>query len=289
MSNADKQGDILRAMRQCLEPIAEILLRSGVSYEQFSDACKLAFVQTASRRFGVRGRETNISRVAVMTGLSRKEVTRLKTRLLEDQDVASQHAATPAAMVLAGWHTDADFVDDTGRPLVLPFDAEFPSLAALVTRYAGDVPPGAVRAELKRAQAVEEQADGRLKVLKRYFVPPLIDEKLVNSIELMLAGLAATIARSADPDRAQPGHIHRFVFSDTLSASAVRLFRNVARQRSQELLESLDDWLGSNQVQSEFADEPVAEQRVGVGVFYYEGPKPAGGKTAQERPLSDLK
>jgi len=268
---AGSRAEILTAMQRCLEPIAEFLLRAGVSYEEFEDLAKAAFVETAFRKFGVRGRATNISRVAVITGLSRKEISRIR----QDSNavlVRKADSSSPAALVLAGWHTDERFVDENGRPLALPFESGTPTFSDLVKLYAGDVTPGSVRSELKRAGAVSENSNRELIALKRYFVPAAIDDKLASSIGSMLYGLAATIAHNSNPNRTAAGRIQRFVFSDSLGPSAVRLFRNVARQRSEQFVETLDDWLASNQglVEHDVDPQESDRRRVGVGVYYFE-------------------
>jgi hypothetical protein len=252
-----------------LEPLAEVLLRSGVSYLDFEEVSKAAFVKKALNSFGLRGRSTNLSRVAVMTGLSRKEIARLRDSLLLRESASSN---SPAALVLGGWHTDKDFVDEYGRPLRLPFDTQSRSFSDLVRIYAGDVPAGAVRSELRRAGAIEEDAKGSLVPLKRHFVPATVDDKLVSSINTMLYGLASTIAFNSNPQRTGQGRIQRFVYSDSLSYAAVRLFRNIARQRGEQFLESLDDWIASNQEVREATEDPDRKDkfRVGVGMYYFE-------------------
>ena len=269
--NSNCREDILVAMERFLEPVAEFLLRAGVSYQEFEELAKAAFVSTAVNKFGVRGRATNVSRVAVMTGLSRKEISKIRENSLTEL-TAKRAPASPAAMVLAGWHTNDSFVDDYGRPLPLSFELDAPSFSDLVRIYAGDVPAGAVRSELKRAGAIAEDEHGKLVAHKRYFVPSKVDEKLASSIGTMLYGLAATIANNSNSDRTGEGRIQRFVYSDSLSPPAIKLFRNIARQRAEQLVENLDDWLGSNQGLpiSDLANSTQVARRVGVGVYYFE-------------------
>ena len=77
----DIQRQILGAFLIALRPMARILLKFGIGFREFSEVMKTAFVDVATRDFGLRGRPTNISRVAVMTGLTRKEVRRLREKL----------------------------------------------------------------------------------------------------------------------------------------------------------------------------------------------------------------
>ena len=267
----DGKSRIRKAIRVCIRPMAEFLLRAGVSYREYEEASKLAFAEAAIKSFGVRGRPTNNSRVAAMTGLARKEVSRLRA-LIESEGVTATAATSPAGLVLAGWFSDRDFIGNDGNPRVLTFDGGDSSFSTLVGRYAGDVPAGAIRAELKRSGAVEELEDGTLRALQRHFVPHEALERLSSSVEIILHALASTIAHNSNPNRTEAGRIERFVFSDSLKLKAVPEFRLEARRKAQALLEELDDWLAERDDRGEESEEKPADFRVGVGVFYYEGP-----------------
>ena len=64
------------ACRTLLRPIALILLRGGITWKEFAELSKSVFVSVATDEFGIRGRPTNVSRVSILTGISRKEVNR---------------------------------------------------------------------------------------------------------------------------------------------------------------------------------------------------------------------
>ena len=58
-------------------PVARCMLQSGIGLREFSKISKIAFIKVATADYGIRGRPTNISRVAVMTDLTRKEVKKV--------------------------------------------------------------------------------------------------------------------------------------------------------------------------------------------------------------------
>ena len=63
--------------------------------------------------------------------------------------------------------------------------------------------------------------------------------------------------------------MQRVAFSDRIVPAAVPLFRQVARKRSTDFVQSVDDWLSSNEVR---LDEHARQgDYVAVGVFYFEG------------------
>lgn len=273
--NSDIQLRMLNAVFACLLPIARLLLRAGITYRQFDSVAKRAFVQEALAETDVRGRATNTSRVAVKTGLSRKYVRRIRESMADAANSEYANATDqsgPPSRVLHTWHADARFLDSSGRPRNLLFQDEDNGFCALVRAVAGDVPPGAVRAELKRAGAIIELDDGSLQAVKRYYVPGDVDEKAITVISGMLFPMAAGIAHNANPVRTADGFIQRFAFSDHLDPQSRLEFKHWSRMQATHFIESMDDWLAVHEYTAE-GDQPVSDRATaGIGVFYYEGP-----------------
>ena len=73
MSN-DTKSLLQSVCRQILRPLASMLLKCGMTWKEFSDISKSVFVEAATEEFGIDGRPTNVSRVSILTGISRKEV-----------------------------------------------------------------------------------------------------------------------------------------------------------------------------------------------------------------------
>ena len=66
------------ALERLLRPVARLLIRNNFSFRDFNEVAKLVFVDEASKLYGIRGRPTNTSRIAVLVGLTRREVARLR-------------------------------------------------------------------------------------------------------------------------------------------------------------------------------------------------------------------
>jgi len=285
--NSAPQIRLLQAIGKCLRPMARMMLRSGIGYRQFAELAKVAFVQEALGEKDGRGRMTNLSRVAIRTGLSRKEVSRLKARI-EDLSRAApsahedDHHSGHAARVLQLWYADARFLDSSGSPRELSFAAPGVSFSSIVKAAGGDVPPGAVRAELLEADAVVELDGGSLKPIKRYFVPADVGEELLVGFTHIVLPVLEGLARNTD-DRCSQPFIQRLAYSDRLLPAAVPLFREVARERASGFVQSVDDWLSSNELPSD--SEVDRQYRVGLGVFYYEGVP--SGPTGQTEDAED--
>jgi len=121
---------VLAAARQWLKPLVHVLMRCGVTWKDFSELAKAAYVEVATEQFGKRGRPTNVSRTAVLTGLARREVRTQRKRL----DVTPQAwtgYVTKASLVLSAWHQDPRFLDSYGMPALLPLDGDGSTFTAL--------------------------------------------------------------------------------------------------------------------------------------------------------------
>ena len=276
--NSGIQDRVLAATITCLRPLARVLLRSGINYRQFAEAAKNAFLEEAANERDPRGRVTNVSRIAVRTGLSRKEVARVRDKREQQMKVAGDligeiQSAGHAARTLQFWYSDARFLDSSGKPKELPFSGDGATFTAVVRAVGGDVPAGAVRAELLEAGSIVEAGSGSLRAVKRYFVPGNVGEDLVIGLTQIVQPVIEGLARNTGVERADP-FVQRLAYSDRLIPSAVPLFRHIARGRCADFVQSIDDWLSSNEIGSETkVDSSV---RVGVGVFYFEGSVPGG-------------
>jgi len=131
----------------------------------------------------------------------------------------------------------------------------------------GDVPAGAVRAELLAAGAIEETPGGQLRALKRYFIPGDLGEDMVVGFKHIVAPLLAGLAHNSSSPK-DKAYLQRIAYSDSLAARDVIRFRDLASKQGEEFIQSVDDWLGENE---QGGKEPSAScPRVGIGVFYFE-------------------
>ena len=154
----DKNNRLNIAFLLLLQPIARLFLRFGRGYREYSELSKAAFVAVAGEDYGVHGRPTNASRIAAMTGLTRKEISRIRGRI-DNQQAAVTERATPLQEVLAGWRTSEEFRDASGRPAALPLGDGQGSFRSLIRQFAGDIPEGAMRKELQRIGAIDADDD----------------------------------------------------------------------------------------------------------------------------------
>ncbi len=181
------QNTLAHAVFKLLRPLARILLKHGISYGEFAEIAKMSFVDVAEKEFLIEGRKQSVSRVCVLTGIHRKDVNRLRDRLLDD-DIDLEPLGR-AARVIGGWLSDTEFQTKAGRPAQLPFDGDTASFAALVKRYSGDMPVRAVLDELKRAGTVDVSQTGKLKLITEGYVPKKSGEQLIQVLGICAGDL----------------------------------------------------------------------------------------------------
>lgn len=265
----DIQRQILSALLLVLRPIARALLRAGIGYREFAEISKTAFVDVAGKDYGLRGRPTNISRVAVMTGLTRKEVRRIRDKT-EGGDETGLTKITPMAQVMHRWYTESEFLDDNGGPLVLRFDGESPSFAGLVRKFGGDIPPGAMRTELKRIGAVEEIESGDLVARKRSVVGLENHEKLISGLAYVLYPAALAMEHNTSSAADSEHWVHLSASTQSVRRNDLGRIRRISSDRASEFIESVDDFLAAYETLYETEDEQRSNRAVGLGVFYFE-------------------
>ena len=265
------QKSILKALLLFLKPIARALLNAGIGHREFTEISKTAFVDVATADYGLRGRPTNISRVAVMTGLTRKEVRRIRDKSEAGEETLITRS-TPMAEILHRWYTDSEYQDAEGQPVNLDFEGEDPSFSSLVRKYGGDIPPGAMRTELKRIQAIEELDDGQLRILKRNVSGLDVNERLANGLATVMYPAAVTLALNTSPP-AEETWIHRTAATRYVRKDDIPRLRRICSERLAEFSESIDDLFVAYETLYETDRSDAPERAVGVGVFYFEEDK----------------
>jgi hypothetical protein len=171
--------------------------------------------------------------------------------------------------VISAWHEDADYLDASGKPAVLPLEGPAPSFASLARTYAGDLPVNALLTELRRVQAVVDEEGDRLKIVSRSFLTVDVDPEYVRILSTQLEDLGATIFHNVSPPKGSPRRMQRFVANENMPPSKVSEFQEYATRAGQELLEKFDGWLTQREV-------PMEERsgsrmtRTGVGIYFFE-------------------
>lgn len=265
---------VVGAVGRALRPVVRVLIHFGITFPTFATLLKGLYVDVAEREYDVPGRPMTDSRVTLLTGVHRKDVSRLRAQPPAGPESV---AASPslAAQVLARWLGDAAFLAPDGTPLALPRAGAGPSFEGLVAGISKDIRPRALLDELLRTGLVEERADSRLTLAARAHLPHGDLDKLAHYFGRNLADHAAAAGHNLTGGT--PPFLERAMFHDGLSAESIETLRGEAERLGMDMLIRLNRLAG--ELSARDAAAPGGKQRFTAGLYTYSAPDepPAGG------------
>ncbi len=259
-----------RALRRMAYPLARILLRYGISFEEFELIAKKAFVEVAATEFSLSNRPSSKSRIALLTGLNRREVARMLEQTGESETADDGHF-NRSARIVASWVRLPAYQDAQGRPAVLPLEGPDASFESLVRSHGTEIPMMTVLRELRNSGAVIETEDGKLQLSSAGYIPSASE---IDKLELLGTDVAALLS-TIDNNLQHPAHarFQRKVSFPRLSPTGVRLLEEKVHAQGQQLLLELDSLLAAHD-QAEDAPGHFA----GLGMYVFVEPPAEGQK-----------
>ena len=232
-----------RAVRMMLKPVIRLLVSQGVTHGDFSEAAKDVYVDVALSDFDKTGK-VNQSRIAILTGLTRKEVKNVIDRALIAAPVNKNYSRP--SRVLTGWHSDPRYIGPYGVPLELPYESSIdgvPSITALVRTYSGDMAPKQMLMELMRIGAVVELENSTYKAVRREFVADALSPELMERLGKIGRYFFSTVAANIEKKEMDDGCFDRRVFAEVgLSPQSIIDFDELIKDKGQAFLEEIDNW-----------------------------------------------
>jgi hypothetical protein len=259
---------LMQAVRRILRPLVRILLRNGIPCKAFTELVRQAYVDIADEEFTIEGKRQTAARIAVITGLNRKEVSRL--RGTPPLDTAAEVWRNRASHVLASWRRDREFLDLKEDPLDLPLYGESPNFTDLVRKHSGDMYPRSVADELLRLGAIEE-VDGRLRMTNRGYVPGADPEMIIDILGIDAAEFIETVDHNLQADSDAERLLQLKVLCDNLPAEHLEAFNRYSTRLSRPVLEELSRWLSERDKGRDWSGDDERMQ-VGLGIFQINRP-----------------
>lgn len=274
-----------QALLQMLVPLASLLLELGIGIGEFLSVAKLAYVRAArSQGKDATGAmlRPNATRIAVVTGLTRKDVASILAAG-DDEPTVSDRGRHRAERVLSGWWNDPEFQDEFGRPTILREQGPGKSFAALCERYSGDPRFSAILDELIRVQAVKQSSDGRIAALSRTYATVRWDPQGVLELGEELAEHCQTLLHNLrNPTRPR---LSRRIFNARLDPRYAPMLIRDLEQQLTTFGESVDDAVNATQY-TVAGDADHRTVKLGIGVYLFEG---AGDGPTAAPPVQSLR
>jgi hypothetical protein len=260
---------LLDAVRRMVTPVVRLLLHFGITFPVFSELIKRVYVQVADQEFALADREPTASRAALLTGIHRQEINRLRETLGAESEAPIEKASAAAALsprLLTAWTQVDRFLDASGQPSLLfrSTSQGEPSFEQLVESVSKDIRPRAVFDEWLRLSIVETEQDGRLKLNARVFVP---SESLPEKAQVM-ANIVGDHVSAAVHNLRGDGEpfFDRRVRVEGLAPEAMAQLRATVKQRGTAFLQEIN--AQAQRLSEGDVDGPT--HRMSIGLFEYE-------------------
>ncbi|MBN8999576.1 MAG: hypothetical protein J0H54_09305 [Rhizobiales bacterium] len=265
---SEKTGPSLDASKlqaplaRLLRPLVRLAIRSGGTFPALADLLRELYVNVAEHEFALPRRNQTDSRVSLLTGIHRKEVSRLR-------GAGTPVSVVPAAIsrtsrILARWLADREFTDEAGRPLPLPRSSDdgSPSFDRLVESVTRDVRPRAVLDEWLDRGLVVRDAEDRVALSESAFVPRSgSDQQLYYLGRNLHDHIAAAVS---NVEGVEPRFLERAVHYDGLSEDVAAALEARSRAIAMEALQT-----ANRDAHEATGPEPEGDWRWIFGVYVY--------------------
>lgn len=256
---------VFAVMLATVRPIASMLIQFGITYQDFDEVVKTAFVEAAGKLNHADSKRPNVSRISVSTGLSRKVVRLVQEQLLTSKVPRPEIRSLPSE-VLFVWHTDSRFSMSLGTPRELTWDTGGGSFCDLVKSCSATVSPSVMKGELLRVGAIVETEAGNLQAVRRSFIPSTREGRLIHGLQYGLRPLALTLAHNTNPDLGHDVRFQRIVWNFCVPKEQRAAMDALVTRRLEEFSQEIDDLISEATENLDRSESSV----FGVGLYHFE-------------------
>ena len=254
-----------RAFARLLRPLVRLAIQAGVTFPMLMDLLRGLYVEVATRDLLPDDRARTDSRVSLMTGVHRKELRRQRLVAVAPEPPA----LTLSSQVIGRWLGSPLLTGADGLPLPLPRLGAAPSFEALVGAVTRDIRPRALLDSWLDQAIATLDAEGRVVLQDRAFVPQADRETQLFYFARNLHDHAAAAGANVLTPGGAP-FLERSVHYDGLSAGAAAALESVAREAAMAtVLEVNRRALAIADADDRVADAGPRTHRVNLGVYVY--------------------
>ena len=269
LSDNTRALNLLRkAIRCILRPLVKAALQLGMPYQLFAMDVKTVYLEVAEAEFALTSRKQSAARVAIVTGISRKEISRIHKNNSDNPTDDDSPPVNRSARVISAWINDREFQRKSGEPLELPIDGDGASFTSLVRKSSGDMLVRAMLDELIRVGAVEMN-NKKVRLVNRSYIPVNCDAEKFRILGSDVAKLIETINHNIY-DQPQDAFFQRKVYYDNLPAETLDQIRALSREHGQRVLELLDKKIQKFDRDVNPKVKGTGQYTAGMGIYYFE-------------------
>lgn len=264
ISASESNSPIIGAIRHLLRPLVRLLLSQGISFQVFTELVRSAYVKVAEDEFRLADKPQTDSRISLLTGIHRREVSRLRN--IKTEAISLPQHASMSALLLTIWSGHPDYLDDLHSPRPLPRLARNDGISfeSMVRSVSKDFRARVVLDEWLRQGIVILDEEDRVHLVADAFVQPGIEEKVYyfgQNLHDHLAATAHNLAGSAPP------FLERCVFYDRLSAASVSELAEYSRSTGMKSLHAFNK--RAAELQHRDQGQADAVHRINFGIYNF--------------------
>jgi hypothetical protein len=227
-------------------------------------------VRLATERVTSECGRNSKSRVAIMTGLPRSEVTKILDSLDSlDSFPKTQLGQHPGRRVLAAWYENPRFLTATGDPAVLPIFGSGRSFEHLVSKHGAGIPVRAMLDELTQIDAVERLANQQVRAKSRVPILTGLTSSAITAVGERCGDLLQTLTNNVH--RASPLLFEATALVSDADSEMVPIVRREIAEQGATFVNGASSLLKrSRSKPGGIPSTSIAKCRVGVTVYYFE-------------------
>ncbi len=263
---------VTQLLHAILRPVVRFCLRHSLHLQDLIEAAKVVFVEEAEAELVSQGEKVTVSRLSLVSGLQRKEVTRV-----QEQAGSADYPQALLSRVIGQWQLDRRFSKKGGgaRPLAVSEGAS--SFRELVRSVSTDVNPGSILKELVRLGHVQQDGE-RVALEVRAYVPKRNPRESLRLLAADGSDLVEAVESNIFSSET-PKHLHAKTEFDNVPLAAADEIKRWFLKRGTELHEQARRYLApfDRDVNHSIGAEG-GRCRVVIGTFSLVTPGDAHGK-----------
>lgn len=264
---------LVAGLRRVLRPLVRLMVARGITYPYLADLLKGLFVEVADRDFRLDGAAPTDSRVSLLSGVHRKDVSRLRAQAAAPDDAVPPvpPVVTLTSQVVARWLGDPAWRTGDGAPRALPRSAaDGRSFDALVAGISTDIRPRVLLDDwLDRGLATLDEA-GRVCLNTGALAPARGDDDKLAYFVRQLHDHAAAASHNL---LGGAPFFDRSVHADGLSPDDLAALQALARERAMQTLLAVNEAAQTADAAASAAGaDGSPRQRFTLGIYWYSEP-----------------
>lgn len=270
------QHALKKSSLKLLRPLVKVLINHEVSVNDFMDLVKQTYVEVADSEFQLEGRKQSTSRIAVLTGMHRKDVAHFRKpeHASEQAQVEDANARFHgrAARVINIWNNDPTFQNEKGEAADLPIEGDTASFSTLILKHSGSMTVRAMLDEMIRTGSVSQTEEGLIRLSQKAYVPKNSEVQNMHYLGDASSDILNTIAINLENPK--ENRLQLSTAFDNLPEECIPDLRVFCQLQSNQVIKNLEQWLNQHDRDCNPKVSGTGRVRAGLGIYYIENNEP---------------